>query len=112
MNWHWYLTQVLARLTVVVPWLLGGLVGLGVFSFSPLGREVVHRLRSKRDEAALTEATLQELSEVRQLLGEIAERLDVTERRLAQIGADPPRPQPALGQPSAIIQDKPVVTPH
>jgi hypothetical protein len=112
MNWHWFLTQVLAKLTDVVPWLLGGLVGLGAFSFSPLGREVFQRLRSRRAEAALTEATLQELSEVRQLLGEIAERLDVTERRLAQIGAEPPRTRPALGQPPEIAQDRPVVTPH
>ena len=84
MNWHWYLNQVLFQTINVVPWLLGGLAGLGVFSFSPLGREVLHRLRSRRHDAALTEATLQELVEVRTLLVEVTERLDATERGLAQ----------------------------
>jgi hypothetical protein len=111
MNWPWFLNQILAKLTDVIPWLLGSLVGLGVFSFSPLGREVLHRLRSRRSEAAVTEATLQELTEVRQLLGEIAERLDGTERRLAQISADSSRPQPLPGHP-VVPTERPAITPH
>jgi hypothetical protein len=112
MNWSWYLQQVLARLTEVVPWLLGGLVGLGAFSFSPLGRELVHRLRVRRADTALAEATLQELAEVRQLLGEIVERLDVTERRLSQMGAEASLPRPVIGQAPVLPQERPPVTPH
>jgi hypothetical protein len=110
MNWNWFLTQMLARLTEVVPWLLGALTAVGVFSFSPLGRELIHRLRSRRGEADLAEAMLQDLSEVRQLLGETVERLDATERRLAQLYLSPPA-APLLQAPPP-GRDETVRTPH
>lgn len=110
MDWHWYLNQILFRLTEVAPWLLGGLVGLGVFSYSPLGREVLQRLRAQRREAEVNEATLQELAEIRHLLGEVAERLDSTERRLGQTLSD--RPLLAPTQAGGAHGEERAITPH
>ena len=102
MNWQWHLTQFLAQLTAMLPWLLGGLGGLAVFSFSPLGRGIVRHLRSRRQDAAVNEQLLGELEELRRVLGEITERLDVTEWRFSATGlrSTPPQALP------------PPVTPH
>lgn len=103
MDWHWHLTQFLAQLTMALPWLLGGLGGLAVFSFSPLGRGIVKHLRDRRQDATVNEQLLGELEELRRVLGEITERLDVTERRYVENRELRPGPSQALSPP---------VTPH
>lgn len=89
MNPDWYLAQVLASLIAALPWLLGALGTVAVVSFSPLGRALLRHLRERQRDAELSDALLQEIGELRALLGETLERLDATERRLAQ-------PLPAL----------------
>ena len=108
MNLDWYLTQLLARSVEALPWLVGGLFGLGVFSWSPLGRGLIGHLRSRRTDAAVNEQLLRELEELRQLLGDVTERLDFAERKMAQerLGfSGLERPDRALPQP-------PASTPH
>jgi hypothetical protein len=76
---------------VVLPWLVGGLILIAAVSFSPLGRLWVGYLRDRRRDAEALEAMLAETSALRGVLGEVVERLDATERRLA---LGPPTPQP------------------
>ena len=111
MNGPWFFGTILNRLVDVIPWLLGGIAGMALFTFSPLGRELVQRLRLRRHEVALSEAMLQELGEIRHLLGETVERLDATERKLAQLDASPV-PLPALHPQPPSPREDPVRTPH
>ena len=76
---------------VMLPWLVGGLILIAAVSFSPLGRLFVGYLRDRRRDAEALEAMLAETSALRGVLGEVVERLDATERRLALA---PPTPQP------------------
>lgn len=76
----------------VLPWLLGGLVLLGAVSFSPLGRLWVGYLRERRRDSESLEALLGEMNGLRSVLGEVVERLDATERRLA-LGQLPSHPR-------------------
>jgi hypothetical protein len=93
MNWEWYLAQLVNRSIDILPWLVAGLSGLAVVSFSPLGRGLNRYLRGRREEMAITEQMLGEMQELRKVLDEISERLDFTERRLAQHQLEPPRPR-------------------
>jgi hypothetical protein len=68
----------------VLPWLLGGLVFLGAVSISPLGRMLIGYLRERRRDGESLDALLAETSALRAVLGEVVERLDSTERHLAQ----------------------------
>jgi hypothetical protein len=111
MNWQWYLAQLLARSVEVLPWLLGGLAWLAVVSFSPLGRNLVRYLRTRQDEKAINEQMLGELEDLRKVLGEISERLDVTERRWTQEQLALPRPPAGMEQLPPAAAEK-VVTPH
>jgi len=104
MNWEWYLAQLVNRSIDILPWLLAGLSGLAVVSFSPLGRGLVRYLRARQAESAINEQMLGELEELRKVLGDISERLDVTERRWTQAQLEPPTLQPRT-------QAKPI-TPH
>jgi hypothetical protein len=67
---------------------LGLFVFLGVVALGPIGRAFAERLRGKGHEPALdsaeVEALRDELAGLRQLVGELAERQDFTERLLAQ----------------------------
>ena len=76
---------------VMLPWLVGGLILIAAVSFSPLGRMFVGYLRDRHRDAEALEAMLAETSALRGVLGEVVERLDATERRLA---LGPPTPQP------------------
>jgi hypothetical protein len=62
---------------------------LGAVVLGPIGRAFAERLRGKGREPALdsaeVEALRDELSIVRQQLGELAERQDFTERLLGQV---------------------------
>jgi hypothetical protein len=104
MNWEWYLAQLVNRSIDVLPWLFGGLSGVAIVSFSPLGRALVRYLRARQDESAITEQMLGELEEVRKVLGEVSERLDFTERRLAQ-------EQLGLLQPRGAVERQPLGPP-
>jgi len=79
---HWLL-QLLYSSTTVIPWLVGGVFGLAVLSFSPLGRGILRHLRESKRDAALSEQVLAELTALRAELGEVMERLDSTERLLS-----------------------------
>jgi hypothetical protein len=109
MNWEWYLAQLVNRSVDIIPWLFAGLSGLAVVSFSPLGRGLVRYLRARQGEAAVNEQILGELEELRKVLGEISERLDFTERRLAQDQLTRQEIRPEL-LPRGQVEK--VVTPH
>lgn len=91
MNWDWLLAQLVIRAIDILPWLAAGLSGLAVVSWSPLGRGLIRYLRTRGETMAVTEQMLGELQELRKVLDEISERLDYTERRLAQNQLEPPR---------------------
>lgn len=76
----------------VVPFLLGGLVLIAAVSYSPLGRLWIGYLRQRKRDSEALEAMLEETAELRGVLGEVVERLDATERRLA-LGALPMPPR-------------------
>lgn len=78
-----WLLQLLYASTSVLPWLIGGTVGLAIVTFSPLGRGILRHLRDSRREAALTEQALADLAALRAVLSEVVERLDSTERLLS-----------------------------
>jgi hypothetical protein len=111
MNWEWYLGQLINRSIDVLPWLVAGLSGLAIVSFSPLGRGVLRYLRARQGESAVSEQMLGELEDLRKVLGEISERLDFTERRLAQDQRELPRPQLPRELPPLPPAEK-AVTPH
>ena len=111
MNWEWYLAQLVNRSIDILPWLVAGFSGLAVVSFSPLGRGLVRYLRTRREEMANTEQMLGELQELRRVLDEISERLDFTERRLAQHQPEPPRARALSEKAAPVSPDRPV-TPH
>jgi hypothetical protein len=78
-----WLLQLLYASTTVLPWLIGGVLGLAIFSFSPLGRGILRHLRESRRDTALNEQMLAELTALRAELGDVMERLDSTERLLS-----------------------------
>ncbi len=84
MNAQWWLTQILYRFVEVLPWLVGGGAVFAIVSWSPLGRALLQHLRERRRDAAASEELLAELAAVRQVLGEVTERLDGTEQQLAR----------------------------
>ena len=75
----------------VVPFILGGLVLIAAVSYSPLGRLWIGYLRQRKRDSEALEAMLEETAALRGVLGEVVERLDATERRLA-LGALPTPP--------------------
>jgi hypothetical protein len=72
-----------------LPFLIGGLILLAAVSYSPLGRLLIGYLRERKRDSEALQAMLDETSALRGVLGEVVERLDATERRLA-LGALPP----------------------
>ena len=76
----------------VIPFILGGLVLIAAVSFSPLGRLWIGYLRQRKRDSEALEAMLEETAALRGVLGEVVERLDATERRLA-LGALPLPPR-------------------
>jgi hypothetical protein len=76
----------------VIPFLLGGLVLIAAVSYSPLGRLWIGYLRQRKRDSEALEAMLEETAGLRTVLGEVVERLDATERRLA-LGALPLPPR-------------------
>ena len=82
---------VLALVLKFVPWLmLGG--GVALFARSSLGRALAQRIREGSATDADVAALAADLEEVRRELGEVHERLDFTERLLAQQRIAPPPP--------------------
>ena len=110
MNWDWYLAQLVIRSIEILPWMVAGLSGLAVVSFSPLGRGLIRYLRDRREALTVSEQMLGELQELRKVLDEISERLDFTERRLAQGQLDATRGR-TLPEKLPLPQEKPI-TPH
>jgi hypothetical protein len=53
-------------------------------SFSPIGRAIAERIRGRRDEVPPDPQLYEELDRMRQELGELHERVDFTERLLAE----------------------------
>jgi hypothetical protein len=84
MNWNWWLMQFLYALPDALPWIFGGLAGVGMVSFGPIGRAFVRRLKRGDVEAELLPAVLEELTLVRGELGEVLERLDYAERLVSR----------------------------
>jgi hypothetical protein len=80
MNWEWYWAQFLYALPATLPWILGGLAGVAMVSFGPVGRALTHRLRRGAEEAERLESVLEELTLLRGELGEVLERLDYATR--------------------------------
>jgi hypothetical protein len=98
MNWEWYWTQILYALPDALPWILGGLAGIAMVSFGPLGRALTHRLRRGAEEAERLEGVLEELTLLRGELGEVLERLDYAGRpalRGGPLSGDPALPPSA-----------------
>jgi len=82
---------VLAIVFKLAPWLIVG-VGALIFARSAFGRALAHRLREGAVTGADLAALSDELQEARREIAEMQERLDFTERLLAQDrGALPPR---------------------
>ena len=98
-------------LSNTLPWIVASAVVLGLLSWSPFGMGMLRMLRERRRDAAMTEELLNELSGLRQILGEVIERLDATERRLA---LPTPRPDASKGPrtpPSELRDPDRIVTP-
>ena len=74
-----YLRQIFFELLPATPWLLGGLSGLAIVSFSPLGKALALRVRRGKDVPG-AEALAEETSALRGELGEVLERFDFLER--------------------------------
>jgi hypothetical protein len=89
---------VFAILIRLAPWFILG-IGALFFARSAFGKALAHRIR----EGAVTRADLavlsDELQEARREIGEMQERLDFTERLLAQHGAALP-PSSSSGEDS------------
>ena len=85
----------------VVPFILGGLVLIAAVSYSPLGRLWIGYLRQRKRDSEALEAMLDETVALRGVLGEVVERLDATERRLA-LGALPMQPPSRSAIPTEI----------
>jgi hypothetical protein len=62
------------------------LAGVGSLSWTPLGRALIERLRrpAAPPEQALSREVLDEVQELRREVAELSERMDFTERLLAQ----------------------------
>jgi hypothetical protein len=108
MDWHHLFIQLAYNLAAVLPWLLGGALGVAVISVSPLGRVAVRHLRARREEQDLLEELVIQVSAMRQELAEAAERLDGTDRLLRALM--PPHGAPV--QPARPSTLAPPVTPH
>jgi hypothetical protein len=81
---------ILVILFKLAPWLIVG-AGAIVLARSPFGKALVQRIREGLVRGEDVAALAAELDEVRRELGEVQERLDFTERLLAQQrGALPP----------------------
>ena len=87
----------------VVPFILGGLVLIAAVSFSPLGRLWIGYLRQRKRDSEALEAMVEEIAALRGVLGEVVERLDATERRLA-LGALPMPPASHASIPTTEIR--------
>jgi hypothetical protein len=89
------------------PMLLVVAAGVGIVSWSPLGRGLLQFLRDRRRDGAVNEQLLDELVHLRATLGEVTERLDGTERLLALRG----EAQPFRRLPPEDPRDR-ISTPH
>ena len=74
---------VFAILIKLAPWFLVG-VGALFFARSAFGKALVHRIREGTVTSADLAALSDELQEARREIGEMQERLDFTERLIAQ----------------------------
>jgi hypothetical protein len=90
-----------------IPTLLVVATGVGIVSWSPLGRGLIRFLRERRRDGLVNEQLLDELVHLRTTLGEVTERLDATERLLALRG----EAQPFRRLPPEEPRDR-ISTPH
>jgi hypothetical protein len=109
-NWNHLWATFFQVAATALPWIIGGIVLLGVWSFSPFGRALERHLRDSRRDVALTEAMLHELSELRRTLSEVVERLDTTEQELNRVRVFAPRN--AGGLPPTATSEPRIPTPH
>jgi hypothetical protein len=70
-------------LNTVIPWALGAGVVAAILSFTPLGKAILRHLTERQRDSELLAVALDDLAALRGSVGEVLERLDVTERRLA-----------------------------
>jgi hypothetical protein len=84
------LLGVIATALYALPWILGGLGGIALLSYGPIGKALRRLARSRDEETALLTATAASIAEMREVLEQIAERQDFMERALTQSV----RPQP------------------
>jgi hypothetical protein len=82
MPWDQFLERLIVVAIDAAPWLIGGLGGLSIISFGPLGRALSQRLRHGTEDTERSTAILEELTAVRRELEEVIERQYATERLL------------------------------
>ena len=82
MNWEILWERFLITLLYALPWIIVGVGGLSILSFSPLGRALVRRLQHGTEDPERASKILEEVKAARGELGEILERLDYTEQLL------------------------------
>ena len=95
----------------VLPWVLVTVGSVAAISWSPLGRGLLRFLRDREGEARLTRQLVDELSTLRVELGEALERLDSTERRLAQHTSGS-ESRPGIGSLPELSSPDRIITPH
>jgi hypothetical protein len=67
-----------------LPWLLGGFGALAFLSYGPIGRTLRRLARSRDAETAVLANIAADMTELRTLVEQIAERQDFMERTLGQ----------------------------
>lgn len=108
MNWERYYIALMYNLASALPWILGGLGLLAATAWSPIGRALHRHLTARREEEALLEELLTQVSAMRAELAETTERLDGTDRLLR--GLQPP--SLPVRRPVTDQSLPPQVTPH
>jgi hypothetical protein len=101
MEWEYFLQRLIVVLINSAPWLLGGLGGLSMISFGPIGRALGRRIRHGTEGVEQSAMILEELAVVRQQLEEVIERQYVTDRLLTGKRGEqitPSLPTPAYGE--------------
>lgn len=78
------LINIMWSLIGALPWL----IGIAVFTWSPLGRLLGRFLKDRRHSDQLLEANNEELAELNRALNAMVERLDATERTIARLGRE------------------------
>lgn len=95
MNWIWLWHQLLIHLVNASAWLIGGLGGLAILSFGPLGRALRERIRAGAARDTIDAGDSAQLATTTRDVDELRERVDYLEHLLAE--RHDPQPLPAAG---------------